>query len=185
MTGSIGVLRSAAVVCGALVLAGCGLFGRNVDMGMSEAMKQKCPPVGIVAHTGQLTRFAGSGRETGDVAFRAALTDLKVVCTSPKDGGAVNARITFDILVEPGPAASAGSATLQYFVALTGDGKTVLRKDVYDSAHSLAAGPSRSRETLEATVPVKGDEMTYEEILIGLQLSRDELGYNLARSAGR
>jgi hypothetical protein len=178
--------RVAAVVVGALALSGCSIFGNKVDMSMSEAMKQHCPPVGIVAYTGQLTRFAGAGRQAGDVAYRVDVTNLKVSCASPKDKTLVNAKVTFDIVGERGPASTDSGATVKYFVALADENQKILRKDVYETA--LPFGPGGviiSHEALDAIVPQKGEEVPYEEILIGLQLERDELGYNIARGAGK
>lgn len=178
--------RIAAVVVGAAALSGCGLFGGKVDMSMSEAMKQHCPPVGIVAYTGQVTRFAGAGRAASDVALRAEVTNLKVTCTSPKDRTSVSARITFDLVGERGPASSDSGATVRYFVALADSNQKILKKDVYETSLSFgASGVTISREALSALVPQKGESVPYEEILVGLQLERDELGYNLARGTGK
>lgn len=186
MKFSMGVPRAAAVVVGAFALSGCGLLGGKVDMAMSEAMKQHCPPAGIVAYTGQMTRFAGAGRQTGDVALRAEVTNLKMTCTSPKERTQVTANITFDIVGERGPASTESSATVRYFVALADENGKVLKKDVYDS--NLTFGPGGviiSHEKLNAVLPQKGEEVPYEEILIGLQLERDEFGYNVARGSGK
>jgi hypothetical protein len=187
MKVSMGLPRVGAVVVGALALSGCSIFGGKVDMEMSEAMKQICPPVGIVAYTGQVTRFAGAGRLASDVALRAEVTNLKMTCSTPKEGAEVTATITFDIIGERGPASTDSGATLRYFVAQADENQKILKKEVYDT--SLAFGPGGvtiSHEKLRAILPKKGDEgVTYEEILIGLQLERDEFGYNLARSAGK
>ena len=178
--------RVAGVVVGALALSGCSIFGNKVDMSMSESMKQHCPPVGIVAYTGQLTRFAGAGRQAADVAYRVEVTNLKVTCTSPKDKTLVSGKVTFDIVGERGPASTDSGATVKYFVALADENQKIIKKDVYETA--LPFGPGGviiSHETLDATVPQKGEDVPYEEILIGLQLERDELGYNIARGAGK
>lgn len=186
MKFSMGLLRITAVAVGALALSGCGLFGGKVDMQMSEAMKQHCPPVGIVAYTGQVTRFAGDGRQASDVAFRGEVANLKVKCTSPKDNTQVNAKVTFDIIGERGPASSESGATVRYFVALADENQKILKKDVYESNLSFGSGGTTiSHETLDALLPQKGDDVPYEEILIGLQLERDEFGYNIARGAGK
>ena len=145
------------------------------------------PPVGIVAYTGQVTRFAGAGRLAIGVALRAEVTNLKMTCSTPKEGTQVTPTITFDIIGERGPASTESGATLRYFVAQADENQKILKKEVYDT--SLAFGPGGvtiSHEKLRAQLPKKGDEgETYEEILIGLQLERDEFGYNLARSAGK
>ncbi|MBI1179464.1 MAG: hypothetical protein GC201_02835 [Alphaproteobacteria bacterium] len=186
MNRTIGAPRIAAVLLAASALSGCSLFGGKVDMSMSKAMKQKCPPVGIVAYTGQVTRFNGSGEEASDMTVRAELDNLKVTCTNNADNTAVSAHITFDLSGERGPASNDSGVTLQYFVALTADSKSVLEKKLYDSTVSFGEnGEGVTHEALDATVPIKGDELPYEEILIGLQLDRHELGYNIARAASR
>lgn len=186
MKFSMGVPRIAAVVVGALALSGCGVLGGGVDMAMSEAMKQHCPPVGIVAYTGQVTRFAGAGRQAGDVAFRAEITNLKLSCGGPEDKTEVVARVRFDIVGERGPASTDSGATVRYFVALADENQKILKKDVYETSLTFGdGGVIISRERLNAVFPQKGDEVPYEEILIGLQLERDEFGYNVARGAGK
>ncbi|MGE0667289.1 MAG: hypothetical protein AB7O49_12090 [Sphingomonadales bacterium] len=182
----MGLPRVAAVAVGALALSGCGLFGGKVDMGMSEAMKQHCPPVGIVAYTGQVTRFAGDGRQSGDVALRAEVTNLKLSCGSPEDKTRVDAKVTFDIVGERGPASTEPSATVRYFVALADENQKILKKDVYETTLAFSTGDvTISHEKLTAILPQKGEEVPYEEILIGLQLERDEFGYNIARGVGK
>jgi hypothetical protein len=186
MKFSMGVPRVAAVLVGAFALSGCGIFGGKVDMGMSEAMKQHCPPVGIVAYTGQVTRFAGAGRQSGDVALRAEVTNLKISCGSPEERTRVDAKVTFDIVGERGPASSESGATVRYFVALADENQKVLKKDVYETNLTFGAGGvTISHEKLSAVLPQKGEEVPYEEILIGLQLERDEFGYNVARGTGK
>lgn len=186
MNLSIGAPRIAAVLLGALTLSGCGIFGGNVDMSMSEEMKQKCPPVGIVAYTGQLTRFVGVAQDAGDVSMRAEVTNLQVTCANTEGDGAVNARISFDVVAERGPASNESGASLQYFVALTADSASKLQKDLYDVSVSYGSdGVGVSREVINAVVPLREGSLPYEEILIGLQLSREELGYNIARGANR
>ena len=186
MKFSMGAPRIAAVLVGALALSGCSVFGGKVDMGMSEAMKQHCPPVGIVAYTGQVTRFAGAGRQSGDVALRAEVTNLKISCGSPEEKTRVDAKVTFDIVGERGPASSESGATVRYFVALADENQKILKKDVFETNLTFGAGGvTISHEKLSAVLPQKGEEVPYEEILIGLQLERDEFGYNVARGTGK
>ncbi len=186
MKFSKGMARVSALVVGALALSGCSLFGGKVNMSMSDAMKQHCPPVGIVAYTGQVTRFAGAGRQSGDVTFRGEVTNLKVTCTSPKERNSVSAAITFDIVGERGPASTESSAAVTYFVALVDENQKIIKKDVYPVTLSFGqGGVVISHEKLDALVPQSGEDVPYEEILVGLQLERDEFGYNVARGVGK
>ena len=63
------------------LLAGCGIFGKQVSLELTEADKQRCPPVGILAYAGEITRFqAGPGRTTDDVINRGTISGLTVSC---------------------------------------------------------------------------------------------------------
>jgi len=183
MTSFSGVTRLVLLVAGSLVLSGCGIFGGSVDMELPEAVKQKCPPVGIVAYTGELTKFAGEGRERSDVAYQAEISRLQMECADAEDGQGLYAAISFDISATRGPAATSNSIQLPYFVAVTRGNEAVLEKTTYTSAQTFdSSGRTAEKETIKAYVPLGADgEILDLEVLIGFQLSRDELGYNVAR----
>ena len=183
MQFSFRLLRTGVLFGAAITLAGCGLFGGQVNMELSPAMKQKCPPVGIVAYTGELTRFQGTSREASAVEMRATLGKLNVQCRDSADGQGLFADITFDISVTKGPASRSNSVEIPFFVSVSRGNEAVLEKNLYTSRHSFDRDNwSAFRENVTAYVPLgEGGELMNYEVLIGLQLTKDEFQYNLAR----
>ncbi len=177
-----GITRLAAVTSIALLLSACGIFGGQVDLEIPEALKQKCPPIGIVAYTGEITRFAGSGREATDLAYQGQISGLSMICEDSEDERGLNALITFDITAIRGPSGGS-SVEFPYFVTVTRGNEAVLEKTVYSSFHSFAGqGRSAQREGIRAYVPLSPEgEILDLEILIGFQLTREELSYNVNR----
>lgn len=164
------------------LLAGCGIFGAQVNMDLPKDAVQVCPPVGIVARTGTLTRFAGEGRDQGDVEIRGTISGLSFKCEDTSDG--VRAIIKFDVVVQKGPAATLNSVDLKYFVAISQESDALLDKRVYTTAHDFPPGQSSSavREVLAVDMPVSDDKTTGGlEVLIGFQVDRAELEYNVFR----
>ena len=182
MTHFFRPLRIAFSFSVALMLGACGIFGSQVDLGMSPEMAQKCPPVGIVAYTGDITRFAGNSRDASDVIDRAAIGSLNVQCQDTEDERSVVARITFDISATRGPASTSGTAEFPFFVTVTRGNEAVLDKNLYTSNHTFTGrSTSVQRESVTAWVPLDDGKLPDTEILIGFQLTRDELAYNLSR----
>lgn len=165
------------------LLTACGIFGSQVSMDIPREASQVCPPVGIIARTGSLTRFATpDNRDIDNVTLRGAIGGLKITC---KDvSGAVRASIGFDVVAQKGPASRGGDVELTYFVAITQSSDRVLSKRLHVTSHSFSRGRNSSavRENFIADVPVDDEGSTGEvEILIGFQLDRDELKYNVFR----
>lgn len=165
-----------------LLLAGCGIFGSQVNMDLPKEVVQVCAPVGIVARTGTLTRFVGEGRDYDDVEIRGTISGLSAKCTDTPDG--VRAIVDFDIVVQKGPAATLASLDLDYFVAISQRSDELLDKRVYSTTHAFPPGQTRSvvHETLAVDMPVSDDKTTGGlEVLIGFQLDRSDLEYNVFR----
>lgn len=178
--------RLRALVAAALLgssLTACGIFGSQVSMDVPKEASQVCPAVGIVARTGSLTRFATPGsQDAEDVTLRGTISGLDMTCNDVS--GAVRANISFDVVAINGPASSGGDVDLTYFIAVTRGSERVLDKKTYVTHHRLSRGRDSSavRENIVADVPVDDEGSTGEiEILIGFQLDRDELKYNVFR----
>ncbi len=179
---TFGQLR--ALVAAALIgpsLTACGIFGGQVSMDIPREASQVCPAVGIVGRTGSLTRFATSdSRDIGDVTLRGTISGLEVICEDIS--GAVRASIGFDVIAQKGPASRDDDVDLSYFIVVTRGSDEVLDKRLYVTRHSFSPGRDSSalRENIVADVPVDDEGSTGEiEILIGFQLDRDELKYNV------
>ena len=161
----------------AVVLAGCA----------TERKKHKarmiCPATAVVSGTGALTEFAeGPGRDEDDVVYRAEISNLTISCK--KRGKGIETAISFEISAWPGPADTAGSARVPFFVAIATKDNRLVTKKVFFSDHRFAADDSSSRFREHVTQFVPGTKKKPAkdyEILIGFQLSPDQLEYNFFR----
>ena len=163
------------------LLAGCGLFGKQVSMELTDEDKQRCPAVGIVAYTGESTRFVdGGGRTTADVVSRGSISGLKVDCFNTETG--VDATVSFDLNASTGPASRRGSVELEYFVVLSNDDKPLERK-LYTVSVPMLNGHGSVRQYVGIQMPFADDgvKLVDKEVLLGFQLSREELTYNIHR----
>ncbi len=156
----------------ALGLSGCTLFKKKVVV---------CAPAAVVAGTGTLTHFSeGPGRDTDDVQYRAEISTLAVTCRERSDG--LETILTFELSAYSGPADTTGSAEIPFFVAVTLGSRQVLSKRVFSSEHyfPVQTGYSAFREEVVEFLPIfDGREAKDYEILVGFQLSPEQLEYNV------
>lgn len=168
------------VLAGALALLGCG----------STPEPPVCPPVSVISEAATLTRFApGRGSDLLDVDFRAEVADLRSGCVYAKeDSGASKLVVALasTIIATRGPANENRKADFQYFVSVLGADRTILNKQLFP-VNIVFPGNNTRMETVQDDPPVSidlpsgdgGDERY--DILLGLQLSEEELHYNRAQ----
>jgi len=164
------------------LLAGCGLFGKQVSLEFTDEDKQRCPAVGIVAYTGEITNFVeGKGRTTADVIDRGSLSGLLVDCFNTASG--VDASISFDVSASTGAAGRGSSVNLTYFVAITNDDDETLQKKLYRINIPTRGGSGSERQIVGVQIPFAADgiELVDQEVLIGFQLTKEQLTYNVNR----
>ena len=163
------------------LLAGCGIFGNQVSLELTDEDKQRCPAVGIVAYTGEITRFRGEGRTTQDVINRGTISELKVSCFNTASG--VDATVSFDVSASTGPAATRDTVNLDYFVVMIDDEDKPLERDIYSISVPTSGGAGTVRQHVGVQVPFDGggERLVDQEVMIGFQLTRDELTYNVHR----
>ena len=162
-------LISLTVILG---VGGCTLFTKE---------KLACPAAAVVAGTGTLTQFGdGLGRDAGDVAYQAEISNLAILCR--KASGGIETTVTFEISAHSGPADRTGGATMPFFVAVSLGSERILNKRVFTSEHyfPVQTGNSVFREEVVELVPIfEGRTAADYEILIGFQLSPEQLEYNV------
>lgn len=146
-----------------------------------EVIESNCPAVSVVSNVGSITRFAGAGRNAKDVAFNASITGIHVDCTQ---GDSVDMEVSFAIVARRGPAMTEDSVTLPYFVILLRDNHLVTVKKVYETTVRFNRGADRAavRETVSQHFEDSAPARRYDyELLIGFQLTPDEVIYNALR----
>ena len=172
--------RLAAVLALPAALAACA------NQNPLEVTVSRCPALAVAGHTGTLTRFAGGERDVDDVAFNAIITDLKIDC---RQGESVAGRVTFNLVATRGPALASPALasqdiTLPYFVAILRDNNQVVTKKVFETTLRFDPGQERAgtREVIVHRLPDITRARRYDyELLVGFQLSPDELAYNVLR----
>lgn len=177
MRGFLTVRLGSYLIAASLLLAGCAS-----DRNPLEVTAQRCPALAVLGGTGSLTQFAGEGRETADVFLEATIADLALECDQSDD---VTSSVAFNVVGTRGPAMQGASeVTLPFFVAVLRDNSIVVAKRIYETR--LVFGPedqrASTREELRQYLPTIEQARRYNyEILVGFQLSQDELSYNLLR----
>jgi hypothetical protein len=151
-------------------LAGCSWLPWSGGPGAPAA---SCPAPVILAPLKQTAVFApGAEREPLGVAFYGILDDAKSECDV--SGGSL--RLSLDVVVigEVGPAArGANMVNLQYFVAVTGPGQTILHKRSFADRIVIPAGKKRAGVTdhIEEVIPLAGAPVGQLGIVLGFQQS--------------
>ncbi|MBI1208489.1 MAG: hypothetical protein GC191_14550 [Azospirillum sp.] len=176
--------RAIALALLGLTAAGCGSTPAK-DKAVETA--DGCPKVSILRDAAQITLFrAGPGRDLTDVAARGALVDFHGKCEIEDDGAAIN----FDLalVAEKGPALSGNRVNFEYFVAIVGPARQQLKKETFSTTVEFASNESRSgsKEELYQKIPlVGGQSAAAYQILVGFQLSPEQLAFNRKALAGR
>ena len=158
----------------AVALGGCGMI--------LSAPPVICPNVAVIAEAANVTQFAsGGGRDVVDVRFFAQFNDVEWSCDL--DGSTLEVELTLFLAATAGPTSQARTADFEYFVALAARGGEVIVKENFASRIALIS-KGETTEEIEQIIPLRADQSGDDfEILIGFQLTREQLEYNRARGA--
>lgn len=154
-------------------LAGMGVLtlGACSD---SEHMIAGCPNVGVL-------RDAGTARSEAGVAV---LSGILANCGYDDNSVTVAAN-----LVITGRAAEGGTATsipVTYFVAVTDPDRNILSKKTFTTTVPLSGGAGTVEEKLTQVIPApKTMDARWFEVLVGFQLTPEEVAANRASNEGR
>ncbi|MFO1152444.1 MAG: hypothetical protein U1E42_02095 [Rhodospirillales bacterium] len=173
-------LLTAALLTGAL--AACS----------SKEKPPACPRVAVLNGAGTLTRFApGGGRDILDMDFEAEIADVVSACRDQKrDGNPISVVVVAPVLVaNRGPANQDRQARFNYFVSVVDGSETILTKQIFPIAMDFSGSRNRVvlRDddppiTIDVPNPQKIGARGYE-ILVGFQLTQEEIDYNRKRAA--
>ena len=171
----------APVMLAALALGGCSSV---LSDGSKPALA--CPKVGIVRDANKVTLFRpGNGQNATDVMARGLIADYTGTCTYDDSGVAID--VSLVLVAERGPAMTGAQAPFTYFVAVSTPDGTIVSKQAFPTTVDFPANGPRagSREDLQPRIPLpKGQDARAYQILVGFQLSPDQLDYN-RRNQGR
>lgn len=169
-------LRYALVAALTLMTAACGR-GNPLEVTVSN-----CPALSVLGDAGTVTRFAGEGRDVGDVTYTATISSAVLNCTEHEDG--VDATVDFDVVARSGEALATRSVDLEYFIVVMKDNSQIVTKEIYDVTLDFDSSTDSavSHQVIATNIPTLEQAKRYDyEILIGFQLTNDEAAYNIAR----
>lgn len=162
----------AALALSLSALSACSLFDTSKQF--------PCPAVGMPRETATLTHFReGAGRDLTDVIYEAGVADVKMACTYTSSG--VNIDLGVVLSAERGPANTARTATVPYYVAIVDPERNILAKEVFTKTLAFEPNVNRSAgldETQEKIPLPKGKSAERYGIIIGMQLTPEEVEYN-------
>jgi hypothetical protein len=154
--------------------------------GPALADPEDCPDIGLVPELTRLTKFKqGEGRTLDDVRYDVVVRSISQPVCSEKDRK-VRVGLRLEFATQRGRAEKSSRVEFSYFVAIrhrvSGE---IVTKEVFPVAFDLPQGRDGAvaeEELEQVTIPIRKDEKgLYYAILIGLQLSEDELNYNRLR----
>jgi hypothetical protein len=143
-----------------------------------------CPSTGILADASRIYDFrAGGGQDLTDIQFAGEILAVRPLCKRNKDG--IEAELEVELATQLGPAAPGNAAEFDIFVAITRDDAAVMSKDLHRFEVEFGKA-ERAVRTLEDVddflIPLAEGETTRGlQILIGYQLSAEQVNYNRTR----
>tara|TARA_Y100001970_G_scaffold293977_1_gene445268 strand:+ start:7307 stop:7846 length:540 start_codon:yes stop_codon:yes gene_type:complete len=169
------VVRGVTIVL-CLFASACALSGND--------QPYDCPSVYILQDAKTLTRFRpGLGRDITDTQFQAELIDFEGKCEYADEANQwkVNVELLVRIYVERGLANRGSTIALEYFVVLPNFEGNAGGKQVFLVEGEFEKGRKRLiyKDEVKLKIPLKDpDEGKRAQIVLGFQLTPDELNYN-------
>lgn len=160
-----------------LALAGLGLAACS----SKPPNLPPCPRVAILGDAQKGIQYReGPGRDLTDVTFETELIDYNGQCEYEKDQAAVIVRFVLLIGATRGPAATQPVAQVPYFVAIVDRQQNVLARERFVARVPFQEGRRRvvTGDEIEQRIPLAGRRTSEIEILVGLELDREQLEKN-------
>lgn len=180
-------IRFIGIAFAALVL----LAGAGCGSSSDEQRPPPCPRVSVLGDAATLTRFAeGAGQDLVDVDYQVEVTDIDSGCQYVKNeaGEQVVVVAMAPVMVAVrGPTNRDREARFDYFVSVIDSKRSVLNKQTFSMLVEFPGNLTRvalrdDDPPVTVDIPLAaGGTVTDYYILVGLQLTPDELEYNQRR----
>lgn len=177
--------RFAAALALSLAVGGCS--ATVSDIGLFSSDPPPCPSSGTLVDAATLTEFAGRSTSTSNVRYNAEITRSAFDCSV--SGNAVDGRVAMVGEVSLGRRGRAGEISLPIFVAVTLRDQEVVSKR-FDTIE-LTVGRGQQRVTFEKEISDfrfnlgAGHKTSDYEILVGFNLTPEQVAYNRSQLDGR
>lgn len=167
-------------------LAGLALLVSAILGGLPAGAAEECPDVGLVPELTRMTKFKdGTGRTVDDIQYDLVVQSTsKPVCREKDRRVFVTLQIAF--AAQRLRAEAGGRIEFSYFVAIQHRvTREIIAKEVFPVGVAWPQGRTSAvleEELEQVTIPIRKDEKpVYYAILVGLQLTEEQLAYNRAR----
>jgi hypothetical protein len=182
-------VRFVATALVAMVLLAVAACGTSAD----KNRPPPCPRLSVLSDAAELTRFAaGAGQDLVDVDFQVEISDLLAGCQyvepeSGKDKQVIVVAMAPVMVAIRGPANRDREAQFDYFVSVVDSERDVLNKQNFGVTVKFPGNLTRvslkdDDPPVTVDIPLAADrDATDYQILVGLQLTPDELEYNRRR----
>lgn len=146
-----------------------------------------CPRIGILADAATVVKFRpGPGRDLTDVEHEAEILNVDRTCELTDGGTAANVIVTIQMAASRGPAApETTTIALPYFLAVVERAtQRIVAKESIAGQVELTPGRRRAGvgEEITERIPLgAGRSAADYEILVGLELTEEQLEYNRRR----
>jgi hypothetical protein len=157
----------------ALLLAGCS---------SDSSSAPTCPSAGVIAPASSLTTFKqGMHDDPSGELYTVGITNVKTACTLDADNGTTDSTLALRFKAKRAASPRAADYRVPYFVAVVLDGKVLAKRDIW--AHfGFAPGAASTvfdDEVASTVINLENGKKPYEyELVVGLQLTHDQLEYN-------
>lgn len=157
--------------------------------GAVMASAEGCPQVAVVEDLKHLSQFETPANPTPETNISSiSMTGMESSCSTTEKTVAINIGLRFDAQLGPKAAnwkTESRSFAYPYFVAVTTPSGEILSKEVFAATIRYEANESSltQEESMRQVIPLReGEDISAYEILIGFQLTDDELNYNRSRA---
>lgn len=180
MTFSFRLLALAALL---LTLGACGSVDKSKE-------PPPCPRVSILNDAAKMMRFRpGQGRDITDVQLQAEVISYHGFCKYEPEKKQMTVVLQIGIDAQLGPAAAGRNADIAYFVAVPAFYPQPQAKQVMTVPLAFPENTNHVRytdEELSVTIPLSDiKELGKYDVILGLQLTADEVDYNRRQAARR
>lgn len=148
-----------------------------------------CPEVLVLreAATGVWFVPESSGALT-DVMYQTAIEPARSICSYDDEANAYDIELEVAISATVGPAIKDFEITVPYFISVVGPGGKILVKEVFESEMAFEPGDrwiEVEERSLQSIFPGPNDSGADFDIVIGLQLTPEQLAYNRKAAAAQ
>ena len=180
--------------CRLVIAAAVALMATVAACSSNRDEAPACPATAVVSDAGTITRFGpGPARDLLNVDLQGEIADLVVACNdkAKRDGVQVAEVVVAPIIVASrGPANLNRTPILRYFVSVVDANQQILQKQAFDLPLDFTDNRTRlvirdDDPPIKIYVPNrKGSGARGYQVLVGFQLTQEELTYNQQRGAG-